>query len=218
MINSQSNTDAYRIGFSMPTGTVVLFSSNAILNGWLLCNGSAISRSTYAALFRIIGTLYGPGDHINTFNLPDFRGRFALGLNDQQKQQGNFPSGGVSNVTLTQAELPAHSHESGLLSTVTAGGHSHSYSDPGHNHGGKTGDSNLSKGPYHLASKGGGGADDFGIHSHAINTDTTHITILESGNHSHSISGTTASQGEGKSFPIVNPYQTMNYIIYSGSS
>lgn len=51
-------------------------------DGWLLCNGSAVSRSTYAGLFKVIGTLHGGGDGVNTFNLPDYRGRMQRGVDD----------------------------------------------------------------------------------------------------------------------------------------
>ena len=50
--------------------------------GWLKANGAAVSRTTYAALFAIIGTTYGAGDGATTFNLPDLRGEFVRGLDD----------------------------------------------------------------------------------------------------------------------------------------
>lgn len=51
-------------------------------DGWLLCDGRAVSRSTYDDLFAVIGTLHGGGDGVNTFNLPDYRGRFLRGVDD----------------------------------------------------------------------------------------------------------------------------------------
>lgn len=56
------------------TGTVLPFAGEAAPNGWLLCYGQAISRTTYSTLFGIIGTTYGTGDGSTTFNLPDLRG------------------------------------------------------------------------------------------------------------------------------------------------
>ena len=57
---------------SMPIGTIMAFPIDKIPSGWLICNGAEISRTTYKALFDIIGTTYGPGDGSTTFNLPDF--------------------------------------------------------------------------------------------------------------------------------------------------
>ena len=50
--------------------------------GWLLCDGSEVSRQTYAALFKVIGTLHGSGDGVVTFTLPDYCGRFLRGVDD----------------------------------------------------------------------------------------------------------------------------------------
>jgi|SRR5579862_1013575 len=62
-----------------PTGTVSAYAGSAAPSGWLICDGSAISRSTYSTLFGIISTTYGAGDGSTTFNLPDLRGRVAAG-------------------------------------------------------------------------------------------------------------------------------------------
>jgi microcystin-dependent protein len=64
----------------VPAGTVVAFAGSAAPSGWLVCNGAAISRTTYAALFAAIGTAHGAGDGATTFNLPDLRGEFIRGL------------------------------------------------------------------------------------------------------------------------------------------
>jgi microcystin-dependent protein len=63
----------------VPTGTIITFAGSSAPGGWLLCNGGAVSRTTYSVLFAVIGITYGNGDGVNTFNLPDFRGRTALG-------------------------------------------------------------------------------------------------------------------------------------------
>jgi microcystin-dependent protein len=62
-----------------PTGSGALWFTTTAPTGWLICDGAAVSRATYAALFAVMGTGYGAGDGSTTFNLPDFRGRFALG-------------------------------------------------------------------------------------------------------------------------------------------
>lgn len=60
-------------GSGVPVGTIIPFAGNSIPQGYLLCDGSAISRTTYASLFAVIGTIYGAGDGNSTFNLPDCR-------------------------------------------------------------------------------------------------------------------------------------------------
>ena len=62
-----------------PTGFIGLWGEDTLPEGWLLCNGAAVSRSTYAGLFAKIGTKYGTGDGSTTFNLPDFRDRYPIG-------------------------------------------------------------------------------------------------------------------------------------------
>lgn len=63
-----------------PLGTIVATARSTAPSGWLLCDGSAVSRATYADLFTAIGTTFGEGDGTTTFNLPDLRGRFLRGV------------------------------------------------------------------------------------------------------------------------------------------
>lgn len=65
------NLDNTGTGFIIQTGTVIIWPGTTVPDGYLLCDGSAISRTTYAALFAVIGTTYGPGDSSGTFNLPN---------------------------------------------------------------------------------------------------------------------------------------------------
>lgn len=75
--------------------------------GWLYCNGQAVSRTTYAALFAAIGTTFGVGDGSTTFNVPDCRNRFLLGVS-ASKALG--VTGGLEDVTLLEAQMPNHFH------------------------------------------------------------------------------------------------------------
>ena len=63
----------------IPTATIVPWSSSSVPTGFLECNGAAVSRSTYSALFAIISTTYGAGDGASTFNLPDLQDNVAIG-------------------------------------------------------------------------------------------------------------------------------------------
>ena len=64
---------------SNPVGTIQLWTTSTPTLNWMACNGAAISRTTYAQLFSVIGTTYGSGDGSTTFNIPDLRGKFVRG-------------------------------------------------------------------------------------------------------------------------------------------
>jgi microcystin-dependent protein len=90
------------------------FAGSVAPEGYLLCDGSAVSRTDYADLFAAIGTVYGAGDGSTTFNVPDLSGRVVLGVS-QSHVLGS--TGGEATHTLTEQEMPAHSH------TVPSHGH-----------------------------------------------------------------------------------------------
>lgn len=83
------------ISDGIPTGTVFPFAGNNIPENYLLCDGSAVSRSTYTNLFKVIGTLYGAGDGSTTFNLPNLVERFVEGGNSS----GTVKNAGLPNIT-----------------------------------------------------------------------------------------------------------------------
>ena len=86
------------LGEHVPTGTVIMFSTSALPAGYLKCDGSAVSRTVYAKLFAVLGTLYGAGNGSTTFHLPDLRGEFprfwddARGI-DPSRACGSWQSG-----------------------------------------------------------------------------------------------------------------------------
>lgn len=82
----------------LPAGTIIPFAGNVIPEGFLICNGAAVSRTTYASLFAAIGTLYGTGDGSTTFNLPDARDRVLQGASGTHST-GSYISAGLPNVT-----------------------------------------------------------------------------------------------------------------------
>ena len=81
---------------AVPTGCIAHF--HTVPDGWLLCNGAAVSRTTYANLFAVIGTKYGSGDGSTTFNLPNLHGRF-LECTTSSSSVGSFKSAGLPNIT-----------------------------------------------------------------------------------------------------------------------
>lgn len=89
---------------------VTLAQNSAPSANWLACDGAAIDRTTYAALFAAIGTSYGAGDGVNTFNLPNFAGKVQRGYKVGDPNFGVGSSGGSDEVTLIANNLPEHTH------------------------------------------------------------------------------------------------------------
>ena len=110
-------------GADVPVGTINMYAgaTTDVPSGWLLCDGSAVSRTTYAQLFSVLDTEYGTGDGSTTFNLPNFvtDNKFPRAATDDS---GRGTTGGESTHLLTGAESGA-------------GVHTHSITDPGHTHG-----------------------------------------------------------------------------------
>jgi microcystin-dependent protein len=100
---------------SSPSGALIMWPTGSAPIGWLLCNGAPVSRTTYAALFAVIGTTFGAGDTTTTFNLPDYRDRMPIGANTIAASVG--ATGGSKD-----AIVVSHTH----TATVTDPGHIHS--------------------------------------------------------------------------------------------
>jgi len=119
--NGTSNNHAAsvsQVNALVPTGSIIATAVSAAPAGWLFCAGQAANRTTYAALFAAIGTTYGAGDGVTTFNLPDLRGRTIAALDNMGGiDAGRLSwantlgtSGGTETHTLTTAEMPSHTH------------------------------------------------------------------------------------------------------------
>ncbi len=96
---------------SVPVGTIQIYSHTDVPSNYLLCNGQAVSRTTYLALFNKIGTTYGGGNGSTTFNVPNLSGRVAVGQNTSDTSFDVLgETGGAKTHTLTEAEMPSHNH------------------------------------------------------------------------------------------------------------
>ena len=89
-------------------GEIRMFGGNFAPNGWSFCDGTLLAISDNSVLFDLIGTTYG-GDGVQTFALPDLRGRMPVHTGGPQSYVLG-QNGGVENVTLTVNQIPAHTH------------------------------------------------------------------------------------------------------------
>jgi len=167
------------------TGIVVPWGSASIPSGFLECNGTAVSRTTYSALFAVVGTTYGVGDGTTTFNVPDLTDRTIVNKSNTKSlaQTGGAntvtPTGNISgstgSTTLTTAQIPAHTHTLGY--TSCPGGNPNNVA---------IGTSNTRSGSFTTDSGGGQG-----------------------GSHSHNLSANFV----GSSIDNLQPYLVLIYII-----
>lgn len=231
------------IGAACPIGLVQLWpKSTAPNSSWLVCDGSAISRTTYGDLYTAIGVTYGEGDGSTTFNLPDFRARVPVGYNssaiDDNSDGSNDRSsrsiaatGGAETHELQVSELPSHTHSNSLSNTgtdsvaqqttVSDTGHGHTISPNPHNH---SYTSPLIPGTA-SARTGQNAPNDVELYPTPNGGTTTSTSLtVNTGNavlnvtnptHSHSVnvSLTNAAVGGGGAHNIIQPFQVINYII-----
>lgn len=195
----------------VPAGVMTPFAGSSSPAGWLLCNGAAVSRTTYAELFAAIGTAWGAGDGSTTFNLPDMRQRFPLGVAASGTGNTLGATGGAIDHTHTGPSHthtgPSHTHGVGTLEAAAGGTHNHdqgtSASGGSHSHsfadtsgGGSSGVSVVT---------GGAGGAAVTAHTHSVSGTTgsggSHTHDLgnggSGGSHTHTISGSTAAGGTG---------------------
>lgn len=111
-------------GMTISAGTIIPYGGSSAPTGFVLCDGSALSRTTYSTLFGVIGTTFGSGDGSTTFNVPDLRGRVVAGADNMGGTAANRltsttmspdgdtvgATGGEQTHTLTTAELASHGH------------------------------------------------------------------------------------------------------------
>ena len=99
------------VNANAPAGVISMYAGSTAPSGWLICDGRAVSRTTYSRLFSAIGTTYGAGNGSTTFNLPNFKGRVPVGLDTSQTEFNSLgKTGGEKKHTLTINEMPEHNH------------------------------------------------------------------------------------------------------------
>jgi len=171
------------------SGMLMMWTTATAPTGWLLCNGSAISRTTYATLFAVIGTTFGSGDGSTTFNLPDYRDRMPIGAGTTYSLNSQ---GGSKD-----AIVVSHSHTSGTLTTNSTGNHRHA--EGGYSEYGSTDVAATPASPRPTSTSGGG----------------NRYYTEYAGTHSHTISGSTDSTGSSGTNANLPPYLGIQFIIKS---
>ena len=176
-------------GGFVPTGSIIAFGGPTPPAGWLACNGTAVSRfGNNAALYAVIGDIYGDGDGSNTFNLPDLRHKVSIGYDFTLAPFDvlGYTDGTITN-TLGQANLPAHTHNEGTLANSST---------------------NIQIGTRN--------ADVNGSIQGVVNTTPDFDGLVSIGSHTHTITGNVGTgSGTFLSTPVNNmqPYLVINYII-----
>ena len=177
----------------VPSGALMPYAGTSAPTGFLLCDGSAVSRSTYATLFSAVSTTYGSGDGSSTFNLPDLRGRVVAGQDDMGSASANRltdQTGGLNGDTLGATG----GSETHTLTTAQLASHTHTFSDT---------DAHTVSFPRAFIS---------GAANNSVNVDGSGQRH-DGGTLTVSISGTTSSTGSGSAHNNVQPTIILNYII-----
>ena len=186
---------------AMPTGSMTMWPSNAAPSGFLIANGAELNRSTYSDLFAVIGTAFGAGNGVTTFNIPDMRGVFPIGI-DATDSSFNVlgETGGAKEVTLSTSQLPSHNHSINHdHPSATTGAHAESLYgsfETTHSHSG-----GLNR--FAQSTRNSSGTPDIqggtATHSHSFNVPN--------------YSGTSGSTGNGLPHNNMPPYIALNFII-----
>lgn len=173
---------------TIESGIILPYGGATAPSGYLACDGTAVSRTTYADLYDAIGTTWGTGDGSTTFNLPPpdrvflGKGTHALGS-----------TGGAETIALVTAELPSHSH-SFSATTDNPGNHTHS----------------ATYAQQTNTTQTGGGTRVTGMATTGL---AVNITTTGAGGHTHSVSGTSGTAGSGTAHSNMQPWAAVNYII-----
>jgi microcystin-dependent protein len=180
-----------------PSGTLLTFAGSTAPDGWLLCDGSAVSRTTYARLFAAISTTYGNGDGALTFNIPDLRGVYPRGAGTNGTANyggvtGHTPAAGtlatkggqktakngLSNAASSLSALTLNS--SGVSGSATSGGVDHTHGPTRGQFALKVGDT--------FSGYAVGTASGYGL------SESNATASASAFNHTHGLSGTAAAQ------------------------
>ena len=196
-----------------------MYAGSTAPSGFLVCDGSAISRTTYADLFTAIGTVYGAGDGESTFNIPNLSGRVAVGT---AAGMSIGSTGGSESVTLTANELPSHVHEvaqHGHGNTIVAQMPELTHSittQPAFNYNPPGATASVENGSDGNSARSGTSAANASIATNCSVAAHPATACTMTGSIDDSDPFNTSSVGSGNSHNNMQPFLTMLYIIYAG--
>lgn len=203
----------------MLIGTIYMFGGSTAPEGFLICDGSPVSRATYSDLFDVIGTDYGAGDGSSTFNLPDLSGRVVIGVSSGYSLAS---TGGEETHTLVASEIPTHDHtipSHGHTSTIkaTTPKLTHSITQPAFTYSQASG-KNATSGSSgttcssSTTSTNASRSDNLAVSNH------TATACTKSGSVTDCAAFNSNSTGTGVAHDNMQPYVTLNFIIYAGGN
>jgi microcystin-dependent protein len=210
-LTNENGNFAINYNVVTPTGMIICFAGELVPPGWVLCDGSEISKSEYSTLFSIIGNTYGTPVNSSNFILPNLQQKIPLGKSNSNNLGDK---GGNSEITLSTNQLPSHDHTG---TTTTAGLHTHTALDSGHNHSYEDAYFAENRAPPAEGFYGtGSDTDNDNNYIYRSPTPTTfngyaNITVSNNGEHTHTF--TTDARGSNSSINIMNPYLVLNYLI-----
>jgi microcystin-dependent protein len=185
---SADSTTYYPISYQ-PSGSISLYGGAAAPTGWLLCDGAAVSRTTYSELYAVVGDQYGSGDGSTTFNVPNLKGKVPVGLDTGDTDFATLAqTGGAKTHTLTESEIPSHNHNAATnaQSTANSGNSTNTYTGSGldtTNNAAKNSTGNQSANHTHT----------FNTNAHNIDYNHSHNTGNPSNNHYHGVNTNNAN-------------------------
>jgi len=191
-------------GGDTPVGAGMIWYTNTAPANWLICDGTAISRTQYGALFAILGTTYGTGNGSTTFNLPDLRQRFPIGKAASGTANTLAGTGGAIDHTHS---VPAHHHAMGTgadLNITSSGSHTHTATTNAFYEAGGLTNPGFNNPPNWSRYVGGTVTVDAASHTHSSASFAGKIGLVTGG-----VDGN-AAMTSGTQNP---PYLVVNYII-----
>lgn len=199
----------------MNVGEIYMYGGSIAPIGFLLCNGAAVSRATYSELYSVIGDTFGAGDGNSTFNVPDLTGKVIIGTSASHSLGD---AGGEETHILLESELPAHSHtlpSHGHANTigVTTPALAHSITQPAFTYSAPSGTGKRPNGKVgysKVTSTNATRSANLAIADHAA------ADCSKTGGVSDCAAFDTDATGTGTGHDNMQPYVTVNHIIYTG--
>lgn len=202
----------------MIIGSIYMYGGSVPPQGFLMCDGSPVSRTTYSDLFDLIGTSYGTGDGATTFNVPDLSGRVILGASSTYTMGS---SGGEEDHVLLDNEIPSHAHsipQHGHLNDIVATTPklTHTVTQPAYNYNRPNGTRAMGVSTTQVVAYNGTTSTNATRTADIKMSNHTAAACTMSGGISDCAAFDTEPDGGSVGHSNMQPFVTLNYIIYTG--